>query len=108
MLLRFGPHCRFAVLVNHDVNHVGPAAYGTIFDVFLPRAGRAIDGDHDFLAAGIAGIACVFNHPGDSTGAMAPLVSCLSTTGDFTDGAAGQQAAAIELRAPTASLRARL
>ena len=67
VLLRLRLHGRFAVFVYRHVDHVRTAADRAILDIRLSCAGRSIDGDHDLLAARIAGIARFVNHPDDST-----------------------------------------
>ncbi len=69
-LFRLRPHSRLTLLVDLDVNYICPTADGTVLDILLRRARRCIDGYHDFLAAGIAHIARIAAHGGDSTRAM--------------------------------------
>ena len=65
-LLRFRQDCDAAILRSLDVNYVWVAADGTIFHILLVSPRRWIDGDDDFLAAGVAGVALLLVHAGDS------------------------------------------
>lgn len=59
---RLGPDPDAAVCVDFDMDHVGPATDGTVFDVFLPRAGGEIDRHHDLFAASIADVGAFILH----------------------------------------------
>ena len=58
-------------MVKLDVNDALPTADGAVLDIFLSSPRRCIDGYHDFFPAGIAHVARIAAHGGDSTNTMA-------------------------------------
>ena len=56
-LFRFGRDFNAAILLDSNADYVGVAADRTIFHVLLIDPRRWVDGDYDFLAASVAGIA---------------------------------------------------
>ena len=70
-LLRLRPHPCLSSVAKLDVNDVRPTADGTVLDILLGSACRCIDWYHDFFATGIAHIARIASHVGDSTNTMA-------------------------------------
>src|SRR5260370_8150680 len=61
-LLALSPNSCLAVLAQLDVNDVRMAADRTIFNVFLFRSRRQVDGHHNLLTAGIAEVAGLVLH----------------------------------------------
>ena len=61
-LFRFSRDFNAAILLDSNANHVWVTADGTVFHVLLIDPRRWVDGDYDFLAASVAGIARVRVH----------------------------------------------
>ena len=57
VLFRSGRYARASMIVDLDLDHMGPAADGTIFHVFLSGPLRQIDRDNDLFTAGVAEVA---------------------------------------------------
>src|SRR5205823_4729377 len=55
-LFPLGPHAHLAAVLKLDMNDVGMAADGAVFDVRLTLAGREIDRNDDLFAAGVTNI----------------------------------------------------
>lgn len=62
VLFGFGPDTGFAIFVDFQVNDVGVAANGAVFDVILRAAGGKVDGDDNFFAARVADVAGFIVH----------------------------------------------
>jgi hypothetical protein len=53
-----------ALVIDFDVDDVGAATDGAVFDIFLGLAGRKVDRYDDFLAAGVANVSGLGLHNG--------------------------------------------